>query len=86
MQIIGVAVASLRQLDRILPAVEDMGRRHAGYGVRDEHYVIVASALLWTLEQGLGSAFTDEVRDSWLAMYDVVTSAMKQGASIAVTV
>src|SRR5215475_5769331 len=73
MQIIGVAVASLRQLDRILPAVEDMGRRHAGYGVRDEHYATVASALLWTLEQGLGSAFTPDVRDAWVAMYEVVT-------------
>jgi len=83
MQIIGVAVASLRQLDRIVPAVEDMGRRHAGYGVRDEHYATVASALLWTLEQGLGNAFTGEVRDSWVAMYEVVTSAMKQGAALA---
>src|SRR5262245_10966990 len=62
MQIIGVAVGSLRQWDKIRPAVEEMGQRYAGYGLRDEHYATVATALLWTLEQGLGPEnFTDEV-------------------------
>src|SRR5215831_13491440 len=46
MQIIGVAVSSLRQWDKIRPAVEEMGQRHTGYGVRDEHYVVVATTLL----------------------------------------
>jgi hemoglobin-like flavoprotein len=87
MQIIGVAVGSLRQWDRIAPAVEEMGQRHAGYGVRDEHYGTVATALLWTLEQGLGKEqFTDEVRDAWIAMYGMVTEAMQRGAAVAVPV
>jgi hemoglobin-like flavoprotein len=81
MQMIGVAVGSLRRLEQVLPAVEDLGRRHAGYGVRDEHYATVAAALLWTLEQGLGEAFTPEVRDAWAAMYELVSSAMKRGAA-----
>jgi hemoglobin-like flavoprotein len=85
MQIIGVAVGSLRQWDKLRPAVEDMGRRHAGYGVRDEHYGTVADALLWTLEQGLGKDnFTDEVRDAWVAMYGMVSEAMQCGAAVAV--
>ena len=81
MQIIGVAVGALRRLEQILPAVEDMGRRHAGYGVREEHYATVADALLWTLEKGLGEAFTHEVCDAWVAMYELVTTAMKRGAA-----
>lgn len=81
MQMITVAVRSLRRLDQILPAVEDLGRRHARYGVRDEHYAIVAGALLWTLGQGLGDAFTPEVCDAWVAMYQTVTGVMQRGAA-----
>src|SRR5215510_7910048 len=67
MQIIGVAVGSLHHWDKVCPAVEEMGRRHAGFGVRNEHYETVAAALLWTLEQGLGKEnFTGEVRASWV--------------------
>ena len=54
MQMLAVAVHGLDRLHEILPAVRAMGRRHAVYGVTDEHYDTVASALLWTLEQGLG--------------------------------
>ena len=81
MQMLAVAVAGLQRFDQLLPAVEDMGRRHAGYGVRDEHYATVAEALLWTLGQGLGDAFTDDVREAWTAMYVAVATAMQRGAS-----
>src|SRR5919202_3050797 len=56
MQTIAVVVAGLEQLDAILPAVEALGRRHVGYGVREEHYERVGAALLWTLAKGLGKA------------------------------
>jgi nitric oxide dioxygenase len=56
------AVNSLSRLDQLVPAVQALGRRHAGYGVKNEHYNTVALALLWTLEQGLGDAFTPEVK------------------------
>src|SRR6185503_21210128 len=58
MQMIGAAVKGLDRLDQLVPVVEDLGRRHAAYGVADAHYDTVASALLWTLEKGLGAAFT----------------------------
>ena len=81
MQMLSFAVSSLRRLEQIVPAVEDLGRRHAGYGVRDQHYSTVAAALLWTLEQGLGAGFTAEVKEAWVAMYGIVTSAMQRGAA-----
>ena len=81
MQMLSFAVSSLRRLEQIVPAVEDLGRRHAGYGVRDQHYATVAAALLWTLEQGLGVGFTPEVKEAWVAMYGIVTSAMQRGAA-----
>jgi hemoglobin-like flavoprotein len=83
MQVIGVAVTSLDRLDALVPTLHDLGRRHAGYGVRDEHYGTVATALLWTLEQGLGDAFTPDVREAWIAVYGVLAHSMQAGAATA---
>src|SRR3954453_5099640 len=80
MQMLAFAVKGLDRLIEILPAVQEMGRRHAGYGVKDEHYGTVAAALLWTLEKGLGADFTPEVKEAWVEVYTVLTFAMKSGA------
>jgi hemoglobin-like flavoprotein len=76
MQTLAVVVKNLHRLDTIVPAVEALGRRHAGYGVRAEHYETVGAALLWTLAQGLGPAFDDETRDAWAAAYGTLASVM----------
>jgi hemoglobin-like flavoprotein len=83
MAMIGFAVKGLTRLEQLVPGVQALGRRHAGYGVRDEHYATVAAALLWTLEQGLGQAFTVEVRDAWTAAYGVLANTMKDAARLA---
>ena len=80
MQMIGVAVRGLDTLDQLVPAVNDLGRRHAGYGVTDAHYDTVGGALLWTLEKGLGSAFTPDVKAAWTTVYTVLATTMKAGA------
>jgi hemoglobin-like flavoprotein len=77
MQTINIAVTSLDRLEKILPAIEDLGRRHAGYGVTDEHYASVGEALLWTLGQGLGEAFTPEVEEAWAETYWTLATIMK---------
>lgn len=80
MSMIGFAVNGLTRLDAIVPGVQALGRRHAGYGVKDSHYDTVGAALLWTLRQGLGQAFTGEVQAAWTAAYNVLASAMKEAA------
>lgn len=75
-----VAVNGLTRLETLAPVIEAVGRRHAGYGVTDEHYATVAAALLWTLEQGLGGRFTPDVRDAWSAAYGLLATTM-QGAA-----
>jgi hemoglobin-like flavoprotein len=80
MAMIATAVLNLHRLDEIAPAVRDLGRRHAGYGVVDAHYDTVAAALLWTLEQGLGAGFTPETRDAWTACYAEIAGEMKSAA------
>lgn len=81
MAMIGVAVNGLDNLDHLVPAVQDLGRRHAGYGVEDSHYDMVATALLWTLRQGLGDAFTKETEEAWTAVYTVLATTMKRAAA-----
>jgi hemoglobin-like flavoprotein len=75
---ITVAVRGLDDLTTLVPAVQALGRRHAGYGVKDEHYAIVAAALLWTLEKGLGNDWNNEVRDAWVVVYTILADTMKQ--------
>ena len=83
MQMITVAVKGLDDLGTLVPAVQALGRRHAGYGVSDAHYDTVANALLWTLGQGLGEGFTPPVREAWTVTYTVLADTMKQAAKAA---
>jgi hemoglobin-like flavoprotein len=46
--------------------------------VHDSQYDSVGTALLWTLEQGLGEAFTPEVRDAWTEAYLYVSSIARR--------
>jgi hemoglobin-like flavoprotein len=80
MAMIGTAVGGLSKLDSLVPAVQDLGRRHGKYGVLDAHYDTVASALLWTLEQGLGEGFTPDVKSAWVSVYGVLSTTMKDAA------
>jgi hemoglobin-like flavoprotein len=81
MQMLTAAVKGLDHIDRLVPVVENLGRRHAGYGVTDEHYDTVGEALLWTLGAGLGVAFTPSVRDAWATVYGLLASTMKNAAA-----
>jgi len=76
MTMINTAVGSLDKLEDIVPAVQALGQRHVGYGVKDEDYDAVAAALLWTLGQGLGEAFTPEVEEAWTITYTTLANVM----------
>jgi nitric oxide dioxygenase len=81
MQMIATAVGSLNDLDKLVPALKALGARHAGYGVTTADYRVVGEALLWTLERGLGEAFTPDVRSAWARTYDVIAATMQAGAA-----
>lgn len=82
-KLIGMFTEILRMLDQPEELVRDvttLGRRHAHYGVKEGQYESVGAALLWTLEQGLGDQFTQEVRDAWTEAYLLVATLMRRGA------
>ena len=81
MAMLGTAVSGLSRLDTLMPAVRALGRRHAGYGVKPQHFTPVGAALLWTLEKGLGAAFTPEVKDAWATAYIVLSTTMIDAAN-----
>lgn len=81
MAMINTAVNSLKNLEAVVPAVEDMGKRHVGYGVTEADYDVVGEALLWTLEAGLGDDFTDEVKAAWTEVYTLLATTMKNAAA-----
>ena len=81
MQTLAVVVASIDRLESIVPAVEALGRRHAGYGVEAAHFDTVGQALLDTLAIGLGAAFTAEVREAWATAYGILAGVMQSAAA-----
>ena len=81
-QMLAYCVGKLDAPDELLPAVRALGKRHIGYGVTDEHYQLVGAALLWTLETGLGAAFTPDVKEAWTAVYTVLAATMLDGARV----
>lgn len=83
MQMLGMAVGSLHQPDRVVPVLADLGARHAGYGVEQHHYGDVGGALLDTLEAGLGDDWTPDVRDAWVATWTVVAGVMQEAQAAA---
>jgi hemoglobin-like flavoprotein len=81
MAMIATAVGGLNKLDALAPTVKALGARHVAYGAKAEHYAVVGEALLWTLERGLGEAFTPEVRQSWTKVYGTLAALMQAGAA-----
>jgi len=81
MSTLGVAVGSLDNLDALIPVLQNLGRGHVAYGVQDAHYDTVGTALLWTLEQGLGDGFTPDVKAAWSEVYTIVATVMKEAAA-----
>ncbi|MDX5298969.1 MAG: globin domain-containing protein [Gammaproteobacteria bacterium] len=80
MQMIAVAVSKLDDLPTLVPVLQNLGKRHVAYGVEAGHYETVGAALLKTLGQGLGEAFTPAVEDAWASAYGLMAHTMLEAA------
>ena len=76
MATLSTVVGGLTKLDAILPAASALAKKHVAYGVKPAHYEPVGSALLWTLERGLGPAWTPELKEAWIAAYGTLSGFM----------
>ncbi|MFG1302541.1 globin family protein [Xanthobacter autotrophicus] len=77
---LGLVVASLRSLDKVVPELEQLAVRHVRYGVRDGHYATVGAALIETLSLYFGRRFTAELRRAWVGAYEAVAGVMMAAA------
>jgi hemoglobin-like flavoprotein len=81
LEMLAVLIAMLERPLGLELELKAMGLRHAGYGVKDEHYAMVGRALLDMLAETLDRGFTREVREAWTALYGAVEAVMKMGAA-----
>jgi len=84
MAAIGMVVHALDAPESMVEKVKELARRHVEYGVENRHYATVGAALLWTLQVGLGEAFTPELRDAWASAYQILSGRMMEAAREAV--
>src|SRR5437762_1347833 len=76
MATLAVVVNGLANLEAVLPAASALAKRHVAYGARPAHYPVVGGALLWTLEKGLGEAWTPDIAAAWTAAYGILSGYM----------
>jgi hemoglobin-like flavoprotein len=82
MQMIGAAIGLLDRPVQLQSVLATLGQRHAGYGVKPAHYETVGTALIDTLAEGLGEAFTPEQREAWTALYAYIATRMQLAAAL----
>jgi nitric oxide dioxygenase len=82
MAAIAMVVASLDRLETVLPAIQDLARRHVAYGAAPAHYAVVGDCLIWTLGQGLGETFTPATKEAWTKAYGALSDAMIDAAYV----
>ncbi|HVZ53248.1 MAG TPA: globin family protein [Pseudolabrys sp.] len=76
MMTLGVVVNGLSDLEKILPAASALAKKHVDYGVKPDDYTPVGAALLWTLEQGLGEQWNDDLAAAWTSAYTTLADFM----------
>ena len=80
MEMLGAAVRLLDDPTRLALVLEESGRRHLLYGVRERDYETLGAALLETLAQSPGATFDAETAAAWTSVYEVMSEAMIRGA------
>ena len=80
---LNTAVNGLDNLECLLETLKESGKAHASFGVKVEDYKKVGDTFLWTLKQGLGDAFTPDVKEAWSVAYTTIASIMIEGTGYA---
>jgi hemoglobin-like flavoprotein len=81
MDMLAALVANLGKFEELEPMLRAMGQRHAGYGVKPQHYSIVSTALIWAFGTALEENFPPDLKAAWAVLIDQVSAVMKDGAA-----
>ena len=75
-------VDNLDSLEKVVPFLQQMGKRHVDYGVQPEHYDLVGECLLATFEEYFYTEWTPEYASQWTQVYQIVANTMIDGAKM----
>lgn len=81
-QMLEMSVLLLESPGLLVPTLESLGRRHALYGVKDEHYRVVGQALLWSLSEAMGTELSPEAQGAWAIYYQFLAATMQNGTTV----
>ena len=75
-EMLSIIVGRLDNLDELTEEIKQLAIRHVQYGVKEQHYKAVGTALLWTLQQGLGKDWDQNVNEAWASCFHILSAAM----------
>jgi hemoglobin-like flavoprotein len=76
MRMVKTVVEGLNNPQIIIPALQELGRRHREYGVKDEYYKEFGNLLVETIGSELGSDFDVKTKAAWEKLYDTLGRVM----------
>jgi hemoglobin-like flavoprotein len=83
MDTIAAIVGTLDQREIFQSIISHTGRKHAEFGVQSAHFAAFGDALIWGLRHQLGPAFTPELQQAWIVLYDAIQAEMMRAAKTA---
>ncbi|UWR62765.1 globin domain-containing protein [Phaeobacter inhibens] len=79
-QLLAIAVSGLDNIDTLIEPMRELGARHIKYGVKAEHYPVVAEVLIGTLATVTKEIWTEAHASAWEKALNLVASTMLEGA------
>ena len=80
LDMLNMIVHRLERFDELSEEIKNLARRHVSYGVKEEYYAYVGSALIWTLQQALREEWNDELEKAWVSCYRNLSGTMIDAA------
>ena len=86
---LALTVKNLDKPDILLPVLQELGRRHEGYGAAPDHYAAVAETLLEVMQEFMGTQWTKKIQNTWTTALNVIAGVMlgeyrdKEGTTMA---
>jgi len=71
-----LVIDNVRKPETLASVLTKMGERHEGYGALAEHYPVVASALIDTMKEMAGDAWTETIESAWSQALGVIAKVM----------
>ena len=69
-------VLKIDDFQAIKKDIQALAISHERYGVKPEHYTMVGSALVWTLEKAIGKEWNRDLEEAWTACYSLIAQTM----------